>query len=196
VIPWGVRTVRLGVMVVALVGACGRINYDPLGSDDDVDAEVDGAPGIDVPDGGACPASYTPMNGTCYRPVATARDWLAAEMDCEADGDGSHLAIIVDVAEHFDLHALAESSGIGAESWIGYTDRITEGTFMWIGNGGLDPSLDECFFGPSGPTNNPTIDCVVQQSATMCGDWFVRDCAATRGYICEHDGQTPVDGTF
>lgn len=183
------------MLVLVGAAACGRIDYDPLGGDDDVDAAVDAAIDRDG-DGGPCPTGYTPSNGTCYRAVVTARDWLAAEADCEADGAGSHLAIIVDVDEHFDLHALAESSGIGSEFWIAYTDRITEGTFAWIGPGGLDPSLDQCFFGPSGPTNDTTLDCVVQQSSTMCGDWFVRDCATTRGYICEHDGQSPVPGTF
>ena len=178
---------RLVVLVVSLA-ACGRINYDPIGDDD-----VDG--GIDAPDG-SCPAAYTPLEGSCYRVVSTQRSWLAGEMDCEADGDGSHLAIIVDVDEHFDLHTMSEADAGGAEVWIGFTDRITEGTFQWIAGGGLDPSLDQCFFGPSGPTNDTSINCVVQQSATECGDWFVRDCTALRPYICEHDGQVPTAGTF
>jgi hypothetical protein len=162
--------------------ACGRINYDPIG-DDDIDA-------------GPCPPLYTPVAGSCYRVSATQRTWDTAEADCEGDGDGSHLAVIVDVAEHFELHTLAESESGGAEVWIGYTDRVTEGTFQWIAGGGLDPSLDECFFGPSGPTNSAAMNCVVQQSTTQCGDWFVRDCALLRPYICEHDGQLPVAGTF
>lgn len=171
-------------VVLASLAACGRINYDPIG-DDDVDAAD-----------GTCPTGYTPLEGSCYRVVPTQRSWTAAEADCEADGDGSHLAIIVDVDEHFDLHTLSEAEAGGAEVWIGYTDRITEGTFQWIAGGGIDPSTDECFFGPSGPINNATLNCVVQLSATQCGDWLVRDCTLLRPYLCEHDGQLPVPGTF
>jgi hypothetical protein len=180
--------VRVGIVaVVVAVAACGRINYDPL-VDDDGDADVDGS--------GECPAGYTPVDGSCYRVESTQRMWAAAEADCESDGDGSHLVIMVDVAEHFAVHAMSEAQAGGAEVWIGYTDVIAEGTFQWIAGGGLDPSLDECFFGPSGPTNDATTNCVVQLSATQCGDWLVRDCAALRPYVCEHDGQLPVDGTF
>ncbi len=167
-------------------GACGRINYDPLGDDDGDAAGID-ADETDGPDG-PCPAGYVPMSGSCYRVESTPRTWLAAETDCHDDGDGSHLATIVDVAEHFDLHDLATLGSGGAEIWIGYTDRVAEGTFRWVSAGGLDPSTDSCFLGTSF-TNNASINCVVQLSASECMDWFVRDCALTRPYICEHDGQ-------
>ncbi len=196
-IPWAaMRALRCWLVVAVCLVGCGRINYDPLddAGDDDLDGGDDD--GTDGPDGGPCPVGYTPLDGSCYRVVATLRDWLAAETDCEADGAGSHLATIVDVDEHFDLHDLATAQSGGVEVWIGYTDRIGEGTFRWVSPGGLDPSGDSCFFGAGGPVNSPSENCVAQRSATNCGDWFVRDCALPRPYICEHDGRDAEPSAF
>jgi hypothetical protein len=176
-------------------GACGRINYDPLGDDDGDDAAGIDADDTDAPDGGPCPAGYVPTSGSCYRVESTPRTWLAAETDCEDDGAGSHLATLIDVDEHFALHDLATLGSGGAEIWIGYTDRVTEGAFLWVSFGGLDPSTDSCFLGTSF-ANNAGINCVVQLSATQCMDWFVRDCGLTRPYICEHDGRSADPGSF
>jgi hypothetical protein len=119
--------------------------------------------------------------------------WLAAEAACETEG--AHLATIDGVPEHSVLHTLSGDAAV-TEVWIGYSDRVTEGTFRWVSAGGLDPAGDMCFFGPGGPVNPAGDDCVVQEAANACGDWFVRDCNLTRPYICERDGHAATPAAY
>lgn len=169
---------RGSVVAVFLLG-CGRIGYDDV-PDAAPDADTDGPP--------PCVAPYTQTPDGCFRVSTTFMTWLDAELDCEADG--GHLATVDTVAEHFTLHDLAAGAAV-AETWLGISDRVTEGTFLWVTNSGLDPLTDECFYGPSGPTNDTTLDCTVQLAQTQCGDWFLRDCTLTRAFICERDGNPP-----
>jgi len=173
--------------VAATLTGCGRIGYDAV-------ADGGGGDG-DGGDGGPCPGGYTPLDGSCYRFHAGGATWTAAEADCEADGAGSHLITLIDVAEHYALHGLAGDAAV-ADTWIGYSDRISEGMFRWVSAGGLDPSLDQCYFGAGGPANSPADNCVLQLATTQCGDWFVRPCTDLHPYVCEHDGYPADPGSF
>lgn len=183
------------IAVLLLVAGCGRIGFDAFAGAD-VGAGVDAGASVDAPrttTTAACAAPYEALGGGCYRVSTTPASWPAAEAACEADG--AHLATIDDITEHFTLHALSGAAG-ASEIWIGYTDRVTEGAFRWVSPGGLDPSTDLCFFGPGGPVNTAAEDCVVQESISVCGDWFVRDCTLARPYICERDGHPAVAAAF
>ena len=175
---------RLAILVVV---GCGRVGFgaiDPATGD----AAADGAPDVSI----ACTPPYVMASGGCYRVVPAGRTWLAAEMDCEADG--AHLIIIADVAEHDVLHGLLMAQSV-VTTWIGYSDRRTESAFRWVGPGGVDAATDNvCFWGPGGVINSPVNDCVTANAANGCPDWTVIDCGAMRPYVCERDGLT-IDPT-
>jgi hypothetical protein len=171
---------RSAIAVLALLGGCGRIDFGSTGSDAAGDIDAHHGNPTDP-----CALPYQMAGNSCYRVSTNFMPWPMAEADCE--NDGAHLATIIDVAEHFTLHDLSSNAAV-TEIWIGYTDRATQGTFRWVSAGGLDPSTNVCFFGPNGPGNTAGAHCVVQESVSACGDWFVRNCALSRPYICERDG--------
>jgi hypothetical protein len=183
------------IAVLLLVAGCGRLGFDALAGAD-AGAGVDAGAVVDAPrttTSSVCAAPYQALGGGCYRVATTPASWPVAEAACQADG--AHLATIDDLAEQFTLQALSSAAGV-SEIWIGYTDRVTEGTFRWVSPGGLDPSTDLCYFGPGGSNNTAANDCVVQESISVCGDWFVRDCALARLYVCERDGHAALATAF
>lgn len=114
------RSVILAAMrwcVVLVLAACGRIGFD---------ATTDAGPM------GPCPSGYDLIAGHCYRSVEVGaggeRSWLDAEEECEADGPGAHLAVIDDAEE---AQRFTEGM-VEQDSWIGISDRITEGTFITV----------------------------------------------------------------
>ena len=168
--------------MLALLGGCGRIGF---GSGLDIDAHR-----CNPTD--PCVLPYQMAGSSCYRVSTNFMTWPDAEADCEKDC--GHLATIDDYNEHVTLHGLSKNAAV-TEIWIGYTDLATEGTFRWVSPRGLDPldpSFGKCFFGQAGANNTPGTDCVVQESADTCGDWFVLNCGLSRPYICERDGN-PAD---
>lgn len=180
------RALRWIFVTMLGAAACGHVGYDPVEGGDDggaIDAAIDAAITVDARP--PCPVPYVDMDGSCYLAVGAGKTWSDAEAGCEVDG--AHLVTVVDVAEHHVVHALGASIG-ATEFWIGYSDRITEGTFRWVSPGGIDALTDECFFGTGGPINSAADNCVTSADQTMCGDWFVRSCDFVKAYICEHDG--------
>jgi len=161
----------------AVVG-CGRVAFDPT-----ADAAPDGSIG--------CAAPYVTVDGGCFRFVSTPAPWLAAEQDCEDDATDAHLVVIATVAEHFTIHAM--TPGV-PDVWLGYTDRVTEARVAWVTDGGLDPTSNPCFFGAT--VNALDADCVTQNAATSCGDWFYRRCGESHAYVCERDGSRPDSMTY
>jgi len=121
----------------------------------------------------SCPSSYS-MNvvGTCYRIVTSPRlDWQDAERACEADG--AHLVVVNDAAEDAlvpDLH------------WIGYSETVTEGTFLWVTGAGASSYV---VWGGTDPDRLADAYCVVQRP----DDWHDDNCYETKPYVCEFDGR-------
>lgn len=159
--------------MVTAVG-CGRVDFDPR-IDAPIDTRIDAVT--------ACVPPYAMTSGGCYRVETTPASWLAAEAQCEAEN--AHLVVIADVAEHDVVHALTTGAG-AARAWLGYTDRVAEGTFRWVAPPGVDPSPDPCFFGAN--PNTAGTDCVIQDGPSHCPDWTVEDCVATTSaYVCDRD---------
>jgi hypothetical protein len=169
-----------GLLAMAVLAACGRVGFDEIAGVVPRDSVVDEATPADA---FVCAAPWMMVSGSCYRVVSTPATWLVAEQDCEASG--AHLITVIDTPEHFVMHTLSGNAGIGP-SWVGFSDRRTEGTLAWVSAGGLDPAIDFCYLGNS--PNMPANDCVTQEAMNGCPDWNVVDCTATRAYVCEYDG--------
>lgn len=109
--------------------------------------------------------------GSIYQLTTTAMTWAQAE--AEAVALGGHLVAINDAAEQA---ALISQFGSAEIFWIGLTDQVTEGTFVWSNGDPLtytnwaggqpDDSLGEDFvvmnWGSPGPWNDFGADASVR----------------------------------
>lgn len=143
--------------------------------------EVDSGPASDAAsDAPGCPAGYTPNPfGSCYRAeTATPRSWQEAEVDCESEG--AHL-VVVDSAD--------EDAAIPDYHWIGYSETIQEGTFVWVTGPG---SSSYESWAPSEPDSTENTYCVV----TRPDDWHDDNCFEEKAYVCERDGVVADPSTW
>lgn len=169
--------------ILVLAAGCGRISFrdTPPDAAPDTAADASGPPPI-----APCADSYTAMYGQSrYRLVPAALPWNEAEQACEADGRGMHLVQLDDSPERGAI----ETFLMGTVTWVGITDRITDGKFLnvtgtsplfmpWRQN---DPSLagPGCIqFDPSARTYHDVA------------------CATTLAYVCECDETAAKSGSF
>jgi hypothetical protein len=138
---------------------------------------IDAAPVVDVaPDAvplQAClsDATYTDHNGHGYKVIAAGPDYDSAIDRCARDG--AHLAVIDDSGEDVYVH------GLSSDTWIGFDDLTTEGTFTWVTGA---PAAYNHFTG-SEPNNNNNEDCVYIKSD---GTWNDTSCSDTNhAAVCE-----------
>jgi len=151
-----------------------------------VDASPDAAPAFDAPIVfvpcaiADAPTGYvTPVGSTsCYRFFDDTVTWLQAENDCEAEGGLTHLAVITSPDEVTAIRLLAGDDII----WIGLTDRVTEGEFLWVTN---TPTI-YTYWGSGEPNDAGGEDC---GEMTAAGTWNDHECASAtpRRYVCETD---------
>lgn len=106
-----------------------------------------------------------------------AKTWAEAKAACEAIG--AHLLVIGDISENAEVDAQLTGA-----FWIGYTDAVQEGTFVWV-NGAT--STYKGWPGGTVPTND-NGDCAVLQDG---GAWADVDCTSTNPYACECDPAPP-----
>jgi len=161
-----------------LLGACGRVGFEPSADAGGADAATDG--------GLSCPNLYTRIDGGCYRFVINPTvelAWIDAEAACEADAAGAHLMIADTDAE---IAAAVTMFGTASDAWIGLSDRVTEGTYLTVT--GAAPYLVWAAAEPDG-----NGDCVQLFLGGRLGD---RDCLATNDYVCEYDGRPVVPSAF
>ena len=174
--------------VVGCLAACGRVGFDPLVTSDA--AVTPDTAMIDATT--ACITPFAMTMGGCYFVVATPATWLAAEQFCETQN--AHLITVADVPEHTVLHALLNGASL-ARGWVGYSDRVAEGTFRWVSPPGVDPTSDLCFLGAS-PANTAAINCMTQEGPDHCVDWAIFDCAMSLPYVCERDNRAIDHGSY
>ncbi|XP_034741178.1 galactose-specific lectin nattectin-like isoform X1 [Etheostoma cragini] len=77
-----------------------------------------------------CPPGWTQFDSRCFGYFIQPKTWLDAETTCIAAG--GNLASIHSAAEHaFVKDFIRRVSGTQNPSWIGGTDAVKEGTWMW-----------------------------------------------------------------
>jgi hypothetical protein len=188
---------RFAALAVLLAG-CQTLLDGPLTRPDAFAPPEDGLPmrgDATLPDGAPPPppdarvcaggdASMTdPSTGSCFfifRAPKTRADAAAA---CAAAN--SHLAIIKSAA----TNAVVQSLALGADTFIGATDAVTEGVYLWPDNTGLVFTN----FRAGEPNNGDgqfQEDCLVIQGNNG-GTWDDRPCAPTPAgsgvyaYVCQ-----------
>ncbi|XP_061758841.1 galactose-specific lectin nattectin-like [Nerophis ophidion] len=105
----------------------------------------------------SCPKGYTRVEDRCFIFVHSERDFADAQLTCEALG--ANLASVTSAVENaviLELINIAKEDRL-AETWIGYNDIATDGTFVWTD--GTTPGFTN-FDGPA-PNDNGPLDCVL-----------------------------------
>ena len=115
-------------------------------------------------------------NGHAYFRSNSSATWASAKDDALANG--GYLAVVNDVAENTYLRAAALAAN--ANHWLGLTDEVTEGTFLWI-NG--DP-LSYTNWASGEPNNSSNEDYAVMDIA---GFWNDANSTVSNRYFIEFD---------
>jgi hypothetical protein len=182
-IHWDIMQRACSLIIVAACGFESRTAHEPDTPDPSRDASPEDAPAIDaadaatVPDAVECPPGYTSNAfGTCYRLVATPRTWQAAEVECEATG--GHLVVVDDATENAVLPT-------SIEHWIGFSETVTAGAFLWVTGAGVSSFTG---WAPTQPAPGGGA-C----ATTRPDGWHDDTCSELKRYLCEADGR-PADG--
>ncbi|XP_032394478.1 galactose-specific lectin nattectin [Etheostoma spectabile] len=78
----------------------------------------------------ACPPDWTQFGSRCFEFYIEPKSWLDAETACIAAG--GNLASIRSAAEHaFLKEFINKVSGTHKTTWIGGSDAVKEGTWLW-----------------------------------------------------------------
>jgi len=165
-----------------------------------VDAAVDS-------DLGGCPVEYNlPIDGYAsrYRYVATGTSWDGAEALCAADTEGiTHLVVLEDDDERLAIVGALAKVGSTSSVWIGLSDRVSEGNYLWVTDEPVGmPPLENPPWPPGQPDNSGTgggqQDCVRIQGATGTAPTLFDDgeCSSIFDYVCECDRYAPDSLNF
>ncbi len=141
------------------------------GYDDDCDGNLD--------DAGDCACDVETFEGKAYQFCTTTRSWTSALSACESEGYS--LATISSAEEDAWIDAEADSRST-AKWWFGYSDRATEGSFVWAdGSATLYTAWNAAEPNDSGGNE----DCS-QHNRYTDGSWNDEPCASSFYYVCEY----------
>jgi Lectin C-type domain len=174
---------RRAACAVVLASACGA----HLAGDSDappLDGKLVRDGGVDAPvDARPCTGGSSAMvgpDGSCFVLVTTPKAYLQAKAACEAMN--AHLAYLKNAA----LDNFAETFVGNLDTYIGGSDRITEGTFLWEDGAPFVYTNWEANE-PSNGGGTYQEDCVVIAGSRAGKQWDDRPCDAT---------EVPTSGSF
>ena len=184
---------KLGILIV-LVTACNARLGEPVGAHlAGTDAGIDASPHpIDAaaPDARGCTGGdshATDSDGNCYLFFAGPKTFAQAKTACVAET--AHLVKITSASQN----AVVAQLSLGYDSFLGATDAVTEGTFLWQDATPLTFTL----YGTGEPNNGSGMyqeDCLVMAGKRTPSDtWDDRPCttgivanAGAYSYVCEY----------
>jgi hypothetical protein len=170
------------VIALAVLGGCGANIV--AGTEDDAGTDATGR----RPDGGAVDARAdavadappctagdmhaTAPDGSCLMLVLAPQSFASARLTCA--GLGAHLAILTTPA----LDTAAEALVGTVDTFIGLSDEVTEGSFVWVDGTPLGFSNWELGEPNDGNGGTPE-DCAIIAGARPEKKWDDRPCAAS-----------------
>ncbi|TDH07346.1 hypothetical protein EPR50_G00105060 [Perca flavescens] len=125
-----------------------------------------------------CQTGWRKFGDSCYIVSTVKTNWTSSREACFAVG--ADLVVINSRGEQAFVNGLLES---GQNVWIGLTDRLKEGTWMWVDG---TPVTTTIWADDQPNSYNGNQDCgeSVQRSSGV-GDWNDEGCSAVQGFICE-----------
>jgi hypothetical protein len=186
--------VKLGILIV-LVAACNARLGEPIGShvvgaDSGIDSPPPPPPIDARPDARSCTGGDShamDSDGNCYLFFTGPKTFPQAKTACTAET--AHLAKITSATQNTVVAQLS----LGSDAFIGATDAVTEGTFLWDDN----TPLTFTNYGTGEPNNGGGVyqeDCLVMAGKRTPADtWDDRPCttaivagAGSYSYVCEY----------
>ncbi|CAN5117206.1 hypothetical protein BH11MYX1_BH11MYX1_06050 [soil metagenome] len=178
-------------IAIVLAAACSARLGDAIGSHTGIDSSVDGVPVDAMPDARSCTAgdaNMTDAEGNCFMLFKTAKTFGQAKAACV--GINAHLAKIASATEN----ELVATMGSGYDMFLGATDAVTEGTFLWQDNTPLTFTKFHVGEPNNGGSGGYQEDCLVMAGLRTPSDtWDDRPCttglapvpSGSYAYVCE-----------
>ncbi|XP_066274544.1 perlucin-like [Branchiostoma lanceolatum] len=137
-----------------------------------------------------CPDHYYRLGRTCYRTSDQQLSFFGATQDCRAEnGD---LAIIKDPPTHrFLIELIQQTYRVGdLHYWIGLSDMLREGTFVW--SDGI-PLEGTTFWAIGQPNNIGAGQHCVYMYPSYDYEWVDGECSDQHYYICQQPAVNSLD---
>ncbi|MBM4361815.1 MAG: hypothetical protein FJ104_03980, partial [Deltaproteobacteria bacterium] len=126
-----------------------------------------------------CQTGTVERGGHCYKIETSGASFASARTTCQALGAGYDLITVDDAAEDTWL-----ASQTVNDTWIGLSDAVTEGTFLWTD--GAAPTYTNF---DAEPNSGDASDCAYFDDANA--RWYDMPCGTARRAVCEGP-QSPV----
>ena len=132
-----------------------------------------------------CPPGWgAPFSEHCYLPVAEEKSWGEAQSFCKDNQSSSDLASIYSTFEDIYVRGLAQN--LGEFSWIGLSDTLSEGSWVWQGGA----AAQYVHWQDGEPNGDRRENCVdIGQ-----GGWRDDNCGDKRSFICKMKATPNEDG--
>ncbi|XP_035525547.1 C-type lectin domain family 4 member M-like [Morone saxatilis] len=124
-----------------------------------------------------CQTGWFKFDISCYFVSTLKKNWTLSRQDCITRG--ADLVAIDGMDEQVFVHRLLRT---GQNAWIGLTDSLKEGTWMWVDGEPVTTS----YWQPGQPNSyNGNQDCGEMVEKSGMGEWNDDGCFAEQIWICE-----------
>lgn len=125
-----------------------------------------------------CQTGWSKFDISCYFVSSVSKNWTLSRQECI--DEGADLVVIDSLEEQEFLNMLMHK---GQNVWIGLTDSLQEGTWMWVDGSNVTTK----FWQPGQPNSyNGNQDCGENlQKTPGVGQWNDDGCFAVQNWICE-----------
>ncbi|XP_010795439.1 CD209 antigen-like protein C [Notothenia coriiceps] len=125
-----------------------------------------------------CQTGWSKFDISCYFVSSVFKNWTSSRQECI--DQGADLVVIDSLEEQEFLNMLMQKD---QNAWIGLTDSLKEGTWMWVDGRNVTTK----FWQPGQPNSyNGNQDCGENiQKTTGVGQWNDDGCFAVQNWICE-----------
>ncbi|XP_034062729.1 asialoglycoprotein receptor 1-like isoform X2 [Gymnodraco acuticeps] len=125
-----------------------------------------------------CQTGWSKFDISCYFVSSVFKNWTLSRQECIEEG--ADLVVIDSLEEQEFLNMLMHK---GQNVWIGLTDSLQEGTWMWVDGSNVTTK----FWQPGQPNSyNRNQDCGENiQKTPGVGQWNDDGCFAVQNWICE-----------
>ncbi|XP_061780277.1 galactose-specific lectin nattectin-like isoform X2 [Nerophis lumbriciformis] len=128
-----------------------------------------------------CPTGWTQLDNRCFIFKNERVDFITAETTCIILG-GNLVSIHSNLENELVRQLIFDVTGRNTRTWIGFTDAVEEGSFIWT-DGSV---VDFTDWANNRPNNNGNQNCV---NINFRGDdqWNDIPCIRSRTYVCAMD---------